>query len=79
VHLYSTYVGPAGIGNTEDLDASHRSGIGGDVIKRMVCVARNPEPMENDGKFSQRGISLGGKTYFLDTTKRLTADNTSPT
>ena len=52
VHLHLTYVGSAGTGDAEDLDASHRSGIGGDVIKGMVCVARNPEPMENDGKFS---------------------------
>ncbi|MCU1299975.1 MAG: hypothetical protein JWQ87_259 [Candidatus Sulfotelmatobacter sp.] len=52
VHLHSTCIGLVGTGNAEDLDASHRGGIGGDVMKRMVRVARNPQPMENDSKFS---------------------------
>ena len=37
------------------LSLGDRSGIGGDVIKRMVCVAGNPQPMKKYGEFSGNG------------------------
>jgi hypothetical protein len=40
---------------SRQLKTSWCDGTDFDVIKRMVCIARNPQPMEKNGEFSGNG------------------------
>jgi hypothetical protein len=52
--LHPSYIGPIypTSATRKTCEASRRGGTPSDVIKRMVCVTRDPQPVEKDSKFS---------------------------
>jgi hypothetical protein len=54
LHLHPRYIGPVYCRSAtrKTVKTSLRGRIGGDVIKRMVCITRDPQSVEKDSKFS---------------------------